>query len=352
MSLPIVKYLIADVKPGMKLATTIISQTGRVVLNEHTILTDSMIVRLKERGYAEVTIEEAAVPDRKAPRIKQKQYFIEEHANIVHILSDAFYKTRYFKKVPVQQLNELAEQTMYSLLDMNAVISYLHLVNSTDNYTFRHSVNVGVIAGIIGKKLKWQEQQLSELVLCGLIHDVGKTRIPLEILNKPTQLLVSEMKIMQEHALLGYELIVGSDDISNNVKLGVLQHHERLDGSGYPHKLQGDSISQIARIIAVADAYDAMTSTRIYRNALTPFAVIEELLKDMFGKLDAEVCLIFLNNARETLLGSLVRLSNGAMARIIYMNPDQSNRPIVQTTEGQCIELAKQRGIEIVDFIS
>ena len=352
MSVPIVKYLIANVKPGMKLGTTIISEHGRVILSEHAILTDTMIFRLEEWGYTEVFIEETNVPDYIDSAKQRRQYYIAEHTKIVHALSDAFYKARYFKKVPYQQMYELAEQTMHSLLDMNVVISYLHMVNSTDDYTFRHSVNVGVIAGIIGKRLKLSEPQLVELVLCGLMHDIGKTRIPLEILNKPTKLLPSELKIMQEHSVFGYELIAGSRDISNNVKLGVLQHHERLDGSGYPDKLQGSGISQLARIIAVADVYDAMTSTRIYRKALTPFVVMEELLKEMFGKLDVEVCLIFLNRVRETLLGSLVRLSNGSIAKIVYVNHEQLNRPVVQTTEGLYIELAKQRSIDIIDFIA
>jgi len=351
MSVSNVKYFIADIKPGMQLGRSVINEEGRVVLSKHVILTDSMILRLIERGYTEVDIEEDEISNYSTKTKIKRQYFAEEYAKIVYAVKDAFNKTRDFKEVPYQQMNKLAEQTICSLLDMNAVISYLHLVNTTDDYTFRHSVNVGVIAGIIGKLLKWEEKPLVELVLCGLLHDVGKTRIPLEILNKPTKLLDYEMIMMKEHSSLGYELIAGSHDISHDVKLGILQHHERLDGSGYPNQLKGDDIFLIARIVAVADVYDAITSTRIYHHARTPLVAVKELLINMFGKFDPKICMIFTNRAQESLLGSLVRLSNGSIARIIYMNCEQADRPIVQTTEGQYIELETQRSIEIVNFI-
>lgn len=172
--------------------------------------------------------------------------------------------------------------------------------------------------------------------------------IPVEILNKPGKLTPAEMDFMKTHSMMGYELIKGSSNVSEEVKLGVLQHHERLDGSGYPGGLS-DSIGRIAKIISVADVYDAMTSNRVYRNALSPFFVVQELYNEMFGKLDPSICTVFIYNIREALVGAKVKLSNGSSARIIYLDKRRPAMPLVHTDDGQYLDLEVNNDIEIVE---
>ncbi|MBC8016327.1 MAG: HD-GYP domain-containing protein [Sporomusaceae bacterium] len=340
-------YALSAIKPGMILGKDVLTANGKIVLAKHVVLTRLMIERLQEWGCRNVDILEESRPSLET----KQQCYMNEHAEIVKSLGDAFKKTRHFKEIPISHMNDITNSTIKKLLSFNSVISFLHLINSKDDYTFRHSLNVAVIAGVVGKWLLFDDVQLRDLVLAGLLHDIGKTRIPLRILNKPGKLTPKEMDIMKQHSRLGYELIVQEKEISTAVKKATLQHHERLDGSGYPNNLFQKDISKIACIIAVADTYDAMTSHRIYRNALTPLLVMEELLQEMFGKLDAEICMLFINNTKEALLGSSVRLSNGTEGKIIFMNRQNTIEPIVQTAEGQCLDLKNQKNVEIIDFI-
>ena len=332
----------------MKLGNDIITNDGKIILARHTVLTTSLIERLQEWGCLVVDISEESPSGLGT----EQQCYLDEQAKIVKSLGEAFTKTRHFKEVPISQMKDLADSTIKLLLSFNSLFIFLHLISNKDDYTFRHSLNVAVIAGIIGKWLFISDHQLRDLVLAGLLHDIGKTAIPLTILNKPGKLTSQEMDLMKQHSMLGYELIAQESEISTPVKEAILQHHERLDGSGYPQNLSQNDISRIASIIAVADTYDAMTSHRIYRNALTPFLVMEELLQEMFGKLDAEICLLFINNTKEALIGSSVRLSNGTEGKIVFMNTQNTIEPLVQTADGQYIYLKNEKDIEILDLIS
>jgi len=174
----------------------------------------------------------------------------------------------------------------------------------------------------------------------------------LEILNKPGPLSAEEMAVMKEHPTRGYKLLEDTDRIPQSVKFGVLQHHERLDGSGYPESLTGGDIVDYARIIAVADMYDAMTSQRVYRSALTPFSVVAEVFGEMFARLDPAVALPFVSHVRDSLVGYLVRLSDGTEARVVYLDKERPAQPVVKLAGGDYVDLEKRRDLKIVEVIA
>jgi len=188
--------------------------------------------------------------------------------------------------------------------------------------------------------------------MSGLVHDIGKTQVPLDILNKPGKLTRDEQDVMQEHATMGLELIKNTKQYPQPVLLGVWQHHERLDGGGYPFGLSGNEISVNARIVAIADMYDAMTSNRVYQKAVTPFKVVEELFDEMFNKVDPTMSLIFLDNIKDSLIGYMVRLSDGSEARVIYLDKNRLSQPVVKVADGQYIDLGKRKDISIVEVLS
>jgi putative nucleotidyltransferase with HDIG domain len=330
------------------------SEQGKIILSENTALTDALITRLQDWGVHSLYIKEPTIEDADnvISIVSEQRIFTRKHTEIVRILKDAFEKARYFKEVPLAQMSELADQSIESLVSTSGVMSHLKAIRSTDDYTFRHSVNVGIIAGVIGKWLGFKGPALKELVLAGLLHDIGKTQVPLEVLNKPDKLSRPEQDIMQEHATVGFELIKKSKQVSQAVMLGVWQHHERLDGSGYPFRLSGQEIATAARVIAVADVYDAMTTNRIYRSALTPFSVIEEVFGEMFNKLDPEISLTFLNNLKDSLIGYIVRLSDGSQARVVYLDKTRLVQPIVKIADGRYIDLEKRRDLNIIEVVA
>jgi putative nucleotidyltransferase with HDIG domain len=346
--------LLNDAKPGMILGRPVVSDAGKVILSENTVLTNASIKRLMQWGVSEVFVKEPVLEtsDNVISVISEQQDYSEKHQEIVRALRVAFERTRYFKEVPLAQMNELANQSVESMINSSGVLSHLKSIRRTDDYTFRHCVNVGIISGVLGKWLGIQGPMLKELVLGGLLHDIGKTQIPLAILNKPAKLTPEEMDIMQEHSTLGYELVKKTNALPQSILLGVWQHHERLDGTGYPFGLTGEEISPFARIIAIADVYDAMTTDRVYHKAATPFKVIEEVFSEMFDKLDPVISMTFLNNLRDSLIGYVVRLSDGSEARVIYMDKSRMTKPIVKVADGRYLDLEKRLDLGITEVIA
>jgi putative nucleotidyltransferase with HDIG domain len=242
---------------------------------------------------------------------------------------------------------------MEALANSVGVLSQMkNVVNSKEEYTYRHSVNVAVLSGLLGKWLGLERPVIRDLMLAGALHDIGKSQVALEILNKSGDLTSFEMQDMKQHTVLGYQLLKDCDTLPGLLKLWILQHHERLDGSGYPYAYQGNKVSYHAQIIAVADIYDAMTSSRIYRDADTPLKVISELSAEMFGKLDPGICKVFLEKLAESLIGNSVRLNNGTEAEIIFWDTRLGNmKPVVRTADGEYIDLEKAHELNIIQVI-
>jgi HD-GYP domain-containing protein (c-di-GMP phosphodiesterase class II) len=213
-------------------------------------------------------------------------------------------------------------------------------------------VNVAVLSGIIGKWMDIRGQDLRDLIFAGLMHDIGKSQTPVAILNKPGKLLPDEMEIMKRHTTKGYYLLKEVPQVPLVVMWAVLQHHERMDGSGYPLRMRGENIHSFARIIAVADIYDAMTSDRVYRRRSTPYHVIENIFRQMFGELDCNVCSNFLFHIKDYMTGSVVLLSDGRQAEIVSPGSFPAGLPLVRTVDGQFLNLEQKRDIKIYGLIS
>ncbi|MDU4962466.1 MAG: HD domain-containing phosphohydrolase [Sporomusaceae bacterium] len=179
------------------------------------------------------------------------------------------------------------------------IANLLAQLRSHSGYTFLHSLNVAVISGLIGHELGISGDRLNSLVLSGLLHDIGKQHVPLAILNKRDRLDPVELAVIRRHAACGYEMLKELPHISLEARRGVLQHHERLDGSGYPLGLPKNKIALFARIIAIADSYDAMTGGRTYRSRLTPYMAIEAITAEMRHRLDKNIGSIFLAKLRD-----------------------------------------------------
>jgi len=335
--------LLSKVQPGMMLFGPIINENGKVILSEGTVLTDLMIARLQNLGQNSVDIRLDAEP------ATDSEKFDNCYGETLDRISDYFETMRHFKEVPLTQMKELVDKSLDPMIEIPGMLHYLSSVQQIDDYTFHHSLSVAAVAGILGKWAGLRGDRLKNIILAGLLHDVGKLSISSEILTKPGKLTAEEQDIMQRHPTEGYRMLASAPNVSQDVLLGVLQHHERRDGSGYPMGREEDRIHYFAKIIAIADMYTAMTVVRAYRDRQTPFDVVHEINRDMYQKLDPELCLTFLNNIRDSLVGNVVLLNDGRKARVISAGTFSSEAPVVITEDNLTIDLKDHKDIRIVE---
>ena len=225
-----------------------------------------------------------------------------------------------------------SDQTSIEFFDM------LHNLRSVNDSIYAHCLNVGLIARMIGIWLKLPTEDIDCITVAGLLHDIGKIRIPSDILNKTDKLTEEEFAVIRKHPQFSYD-ILKNQNLDQHILNAALMHHERCDGSGYPNNLSANEIDDYAIIIAIADVYDAMTAARTYRAPLCPFQVIAEFENDGLQKYKPKYILTFLEHIATTYQNNRVILSNGETAKIVFLNHQVYSKPLVQLDDGSCIDL-------------
>lgn len=278
------------------------------------------------------------------------QAFEEIYNHSIMISQNLLEDIRFCRNLNFDYIQSCSNQICEFLNTNKNILSMLHSVQDKNKYIYSHPVNVAFISYVIGKWMHMDKAELSKLVCAGILHDIGKAKIRDSILNKPEKLTDQEMGEIRNHPVIAYRLLTNFNFMDSDILLGILSHHERQDGSGYPRKLKGDQISKFGRIIAIADIYDAMTSTRPYGMKNTPFKAIEEIQELSFGYLDPQICQTFLNNIINFYYGSTVRLNNERVGEIVYVNPEERTRPVIHC-EDEYINLTRERNLEIVEML-
>lgn len=360
------RFRIQDAEPGMVLAYPVINLSGNIVLSEGTILTEKILRRLKNWQVAAIDILETNELVSSVPKTAKKgaigfekpgiselqQKFSMAYQDSLQEIENVFNQVRYMKVVPMMKAIELAGHSFRRLSLVPSAISLLYTLARDDNRIVEHSLNVAVIAGILGRWLNLPMNTLQELNLAALLHDIGKTQVPIDIANKKLyQLNAQELKIIKRHTIEGYKLLNRKAyHLPFSVLAGVLQHHEQADGSGYPLKLTSEKMHPFAKIILVADVYETLTSSD-FDTRLNPFSAVEVMLAESFDILDPKITNIFLANTKNQLIGNVIRLSDGQEAVVIAVGRDISERPVVQTLTGEFIDLETDRHLNIADII-
>jgi putative nucleotidyltransferase with HDIG domain len=229
---------------------------------------------------------------------------------------------------------------MKAITDNDAIAVDISALKISDEYTFKHSVDVATMAMVVARQYGLNREQVYEIGISGLLHDIGKSKIPNEVLNKAGRLTEEEFEIMKKHSLFGYEILKDKENLSAPIKLGVLQHHEKNNGRGYPMKVTADKISLYAKIISVTDIYDALVTERPYKKPFSPRDAVEMIMA-MTEELDIKVMQSFLESVILYPVGTDVELSTGEKARVIENDPKYVLRPkVVGLTSGRVYELA------------
>lgn len=240
-------------------------------------------------------------------------------------------------KKQFEEIDTTALKLIESLTSDNITMVNIFDLKKYDDYTFHHSLSVAVMSLAMGIELKLNEIQLKELVLSALLHDIGKVSVPIEILNKPSRLTPEEFNIVKKHPLDAGKYLLGNNLITENTFRGIVCHHEKWDGTGYPNRLSKDNIPFYSRIITVADVYDALTSTRPYRKPSEPTEAVEYIMGGTGTYFDQDMVKVFLKKIAPYPVGCKVKLSNGREAAVIKNNPSQPLRPVVSMIDSSDI---------------
>lgn len=337
---------IRQCKPGMKVSEEIINNFGAILVHKYTILDDYTINKLMNFGIEKVKVYEDYEP--KTKNDMEVNIVYEEKVNeFKTIIKDIGIG----KKLDTLKVQNIVRELNDSFTSINEIITNLKSNRAIDEYTYSHSLNVSLLCYLIGNWLGLSPAQKRTLSYCGLLHDIGKSKIPPEILDKPGPLTPSEYEEMKKHSIFGYKILEGNIAISKDIMMAVLMHHEREDGSGYPFGLKGDKISFYAKVTAIADVFDAMTSDRVYKKRQTCFDVFEMFESEYLTKCDANILLTFLSRVASYYIGSNVRLSDGSYGEIVFINQKAISKPIIRLEDSRIVDLSMEKGLQIEEVL-
>ncbi|UKS29364.1 HD domain-containing protein [Paenibacillus sp. HWE-109] len=314
---------------GKRLVHSIWNPHGVLMISSNVILTESHIIQLKKLNINMQAIHvKEAIHDPSYEQIKQAESGFQEIQDFVYHNGKLPDKTAQNKVLP-SIIAATKKRNLFSLLEQ---------LRSHEDFRYKHSLAVAIVAIKLGKWLHLPEAELELLSLAASLFDIGSVKLPSTMLDSNGRYQAHEKDIVKQHTIFGYEILMNSD-VNPRVALAALQHHERIDGSGYPSGLIGNEIDPISQIIAVADVYVAMISERPHRKALPFHEVIQTLQNDVFqGKFDSKIGLTFLNMLMSMQVGKEVRLLDGRLGTIVLTNVNYPTRPVVEI-EGKLLDL-------------
>ncbi len=346
---------VEELQPGMILARSIINDEMMVILSEGTLLSKAHITRLAFLDipfvYVKDEYELSEAFQNVSALFDEGSAFVSEYKDVIHEARSIFEEAKSSGHAPVEKSKEVVKETIAPMAKQSGVMDYLLEVNHLAADVYNHSVRVSIISGVLAKWMQLSASETQEVILAGFLHDIGKTRFPDRLLDKRVETLTGEdREAYEQHTVDGQMILSASSGLSEAVKRAALQHHEAMDGTGFPFGIGGTDIHLYARMIAVADLYDNITTEREGFRKETPFAAIDKITADMYTKLDPSVCVPFLSNLKESFLGSRVYLSNGLSGTIVHYANDYAARPLIRVMDSELLDLNEYRDVQILEY--
>ena len=319
------KLSVQYLKPGMVVSYPVFGSKGELLLKRGSKLTSNSIKALRNRRILAIYIKAGRVTD---DEMYEAKNVLDDSIRLdaLNLVQEWIVHNKTKKFIFIE---EKVKDIISELLKGKVPVYGLSEICTVDQYTYAHSVDVCVLAVMIGCQLGYEKSQLLELGVGSLLHDYGKTQLDNELLNKPDKLTSDEMSRVKRHAEMGYEILSAMGEISPSACEIILNHHERYDGSGYPNGLSGDQLPMYSEVCAIADVYNAVTTDRVYRKAIHPGEAYE-MLPGSGDRLFSMLALrAFLQHVTPWPLGTLCRLSTGDAAQVVALEPSMPLRPEV-----------------------
>jgi putative nucleotidyltransferase with HDIG domain len=338
-----------ELREGDVVGEAVISHAGQVLVYQGTIVTVDLVQKLAEWSIYEVVI--AAEKDEAEIQHRNLKEEIDTFNSLYNILvtetERAFTNLIKTGNFSIQEFRDISHRLLTLALSHTGTLDRLALLPRSETFVYEHSVTVGILSVVIGRWMGVTPEELRALALGGLIHDIGKCYISPELFSKYRHFTDDDSKIMETHCVKGYRVVESVAFLNSAVKYIVLQHHEKMDGSGYPTKTKEAQIHPLAGIVGLADYFDLLTFEQGIQKRRTPYQVIDILLLKRFGTLSPTVSDTFFRHCKELLLGGVVRLNDGTMGRVVYIHPQHPTRPVIQVGPDFFINLSEEKGLHI-----
>lgn len=339
---------------GMVIDQSILDSTGRTLVARKTVLDDYLINSLRKLNITGIYIregeEEQEIETKNISPATLKTIEREMKNDRVKVTLSESVKERVATGMQfmfnnpkdaemMNAANSISGELMKAISQNDAIAVDISALKVSDEYTFKHSVDVASIAMIMAKQCNMSDKSVYQIGLAGLLHDLGKSEIPNEILNKPGRLTDEEFAVIKKHPIYGYNLIKDKTELSPEILLGVLQHHEKINGKGYPMGVTDNKLTPFARLLSIADIYDALVTERPYKKGFTPRDSVEMIMA-MTGELDIKFIKVFMESVILYPVDSYVKLSNGELGKVVENVVGYPTRPkVVGLTTGKVYNL-------------
>ncbi len=341
------RIAIYNIKPEMILAKEVYSRDGRLLLCKGSALNQEWVDKLADYGIPTVYVEggsagnevsvEGSKPAKGMEELKRMyqgnvpdMITIEVREEAERVVQEIMQDVKTGRLIKTNKARKVVENIVTQLINNRHIVGKLADIRILDDYTFAHSVNVCILSISTGIIMGYSKIRLRELGIGALLHDVGKMRIPDEILNKRGPLTEKEFEEIKKHTILGYELLSEHPDITSNAARISIQHHECYNGSGYPWGVRDEEVHEYSKIVAIADVYDALTADRVYKNAILPYEAMEIIIASSGYQFDPKTLRLFVENSEIYPVGSTVELSTGDVGMVVNVNRALPTRPVVK----------------------
>lgn len=351
---------LSQLKLGEKISEDVLTPLGSILFQKGRVITTKEIEILQAFLITNVEVESNQASSKtredtdddtgqEANSVIAASPLHEEYDKMVNVLRKVFNSFVAGQAMPVMDIRKQLEKMLEHIKSYN-LLTFIPRQFMEKDYLLHNSITTALTSYQIAQWTGFPQKDWMQIAFAGLLHDIGNVRIDKAILTKPNTLSVEEKEEMMRHTVLGYQLLKNVPALNEGVKMAALQHHEKVDGTGYPLGIDATKIHPYAKIVAIADIFHAMTLNKAYRKAASPYLVLEQIQSDAFGKLDPAYVRTFIEKATQFHNGTIVKLSDERMGEIVFSDRNYPTRPWV-SIEGTIVNLIVDRNLHIKEVL-